>query len=108
MRYYPAIIAQAAATMGLLSGNRFTLGLGAGECLNEHIIGRGWPGTQERHKRLSEAIDIIQGLLSGTLTNYRGDYFHLDHARLFDRPDCKPAMVVAAGGLEAAHLSKPA
>ena len=105
MRYHPAIIAQAAATMGLLSNNRFTLGLGTGERLNEHIIGRGWPGTQERRERLSEAIDIIQGLLAGTLTNYRGDYFHLDHARLFDRPDCKPAVVVAAGGPKAAHLA---
>ncbi len=91
--------------MALLSNNRFTLGLGAGERLNEHVIGRGWPGPQERHERLSEAIDIIQGLLSGTLTNYRGDHFHLDHARLFDRPDRKPAVVVAAGGPRAARLA---
>ena len=41
MRYHPAIIAQAAATVGLLSDNRFTLGLGAGERLNEHVIGAG-------------------------------------------------------------------
>jgi len=44
MRYHPAIIAQGAATMGLLSDNRFTLGLGAGERLNEHVVGAGWPG----------------------------------------------------------------
>jgi G6PDH family F420-dependent oxidoreductase len=60
MRYHPAIIAQAAATMGVLSGNRFTLGLGAGERLNEHVVGAGWPGRGERHERLSEAADIIQ------------------------------------------------
>src|SRR3954471_3004100 len=54
MRYHPAIIAQAAATIGLLSGDRLTLGLGAGERLNEHIIGEGWPGLGERHDRLSE------------------------------------------------------
>jgi len=63
MRYHPAIIAQGAATLGLLSNNRFTLGLGAGERLNEHVIGAGWPGRGERHERLSEAVDIIQGLL---------------------------------------------
>jgi G6PDH family F420-dependent oxidoreductase len=57
MRYHPAIIAQGAATLGLLSDNRFTLGLGAGERLNEHIIGAGWPGMRERHERLSEAAD---------------------------------------------------
>src|SRR5437016_1188556 len=63
MRYHPTIIAQAAATMGLMSDNRFTLGLGAGERLNEHIVGAGWPGLVERHERLSEALDIIEGLL---------------------------------------------
>src|SRR6187551_730443 len=41
MRYHPAIIAQGAATLALLSDNRFTLGLGAGERLNEHVIGAG-------------------------------------------------------------------
>jgi G6PDH family F420-dependent oxidoreductase len=105
MRYHPAIIAQGAATLGLLSDNRFTLGLGAGERLNEHIVGAGWPGLAERHERLSEATDIIQGLLAGALTNYRGTYFKLDHARLFDRPDRKPAVILAAGGPEAARLA---
>lgn len=38
MRYHPAIIAQAAATMGLLSNNRFTLGLGTGD--RERAAGR--------------------------------------------------------------------
>ena len=105
MRYHPAIIAQGAATVAMLSNNRFTLGLGAGERLNEHVIGAGWPGRGERHERLSEAVDIIQGLLGDTLTNYRGKHLHLDHARLFDRPDRKPAVAIAAGGIEAARLA---
>jgi G6PDH family F420-dependent oxidoreductase len=105
MRYHPAVIAQGAATVALLSENRFTLGLGAGERLNEHVIGAGWPGRGERHERLSEATDIIQGLLAGDLTNYRGHHFRLDHARLYDRPERKPAVVIAAGGVEAARLA---
>jgi G6PDH family F420-dependent oxidoreductase len=105
MRYHPAVIAQGTATLGLLSDNRFTLGLGAGERLNEHIVGEGWPGKGERQERLSEAVDIIQGLLDGTLTNYRGNYFGLDDARLFDRPDVKPPVVIAAGGAKGAHLA---
>jgi len=44
VRYHPAVIAQGAATLALLSGNRFTLGLGSGERLNEHITGAGGPG----------------------------------------------------------------
>jgi G6PDH family F420-dependent oxidoreductase len=105
MRYHPAIIAQGTATVGLLSDNRFTLGLGAGERLNEHIVGEGWPGRGERQDRLSEAVDIIQGLLAGNLKNYRGAYFGLDDARLFDRPDVKPPVVIAAGGPKAARLA---
>ena len=61
--YHPAIVAQATAILGLLTDGRFTLGLGSGERLNEHVIGLGWPGIVERHERLSEAVDIIQGLL---------------------------------------------
>jgi G6PDH family F420-dependent oxidoreductase len=105
MRYHPAIIAQGVATLGLLSDNRFTLGLGAGERLNEHVIGAGWPGRTERRERLSEAVDIIQGLLAGSLTNYRRRYFQLDHARLFDRPSRKSPVAMAAGGIEAARLA---
>jgi G6PDH family F420-dependent oxidoreductase len=105
MRYHPAIVAQAAATVALLSDGRFTLGLGSGERLNEHIIGEGWPGLRERQERLSEALDIIQGLLRGDMRNYRGKYFTLDHARLCDRPERKPPVVVAAGGPKAARLA---
>jgi G6PDH family F420-dependent oxidoreductase len=105
MRYHPAVIAQAAATMGLLSNGRFTLGLGAGERLNEHIVGHGWPGVVERHERLREALDIIQGLLSSSLQNYRGRHFILDDAFLFDLPGVKPRVVVAAGGADAAAIA---
>jgi G6PDH family F420-dependent oxidoreductase len=105
MRYHPAIVAQGAATLGVLSNDRFVLGLGSGERLNEHVVGEGWPGRGERLERLSEAADIIQGLLAGKLANYRGKYFRLDHARLFDLPAQKPDVVIAAGGAQAARLA---
>jgi G6PDH family F420-dependent oxidoreductase len=105
MRYHPAIVAQAAATLALLSDGRFTLGLGSGERLNEHILGAGWPLVRERQERLSEAVDIIEGLLSGDLKSYQGRFFRLDDARLFDRPRQKPPVVLAAGGPQAARLA---
>ena len=91
--------------MAVLSENRFILGLGAGERLNEDVVGEGWPGIGERHERLSEAYDIIRGLLDGTIENYRGKYFTLDDAKLYDRPERAPAIIGAAGGPEAARLA---
>jgi G6PDH family F420-dependent oxidoreductase len=104
-RYHPAIVAQGAATLALLSQDRFTLGLGSGERLNEHVIGMGWPGVSERLDRLSEAVDIIQGLLKDEFRTYDGKYLRLDNARLYDRPETKPPVVIAAGGPKAAILA---
>jgi hypothetical protein len=67
LRYHPAVVAQKAATMQILSAGRFRLGLGAGENLNEHIAGHGWPAVGARHEMLREAIVIIRGLLEGSV-----------------------------------------
>lgn len=70
MRYHPAIIAQAAATMALVSDGRFTLGVGAGERLNEHVVGQGFPSVRGRHERLREALEIIRLLWQGGYQSY--------------------------------------
>ena len=80
-RYHPAVVAQKAATMGVLSGGRFTLGLGAGENLNEHVVGGGWPSPRVRHERLSEAIRIIRHLFTGEYVNFSGRHFEVERAR---------------------------
>ena len=65
MRYHPAVVAQKAATMQLLSDGRFTLGVGAGENLNEHVVGGAWPPADVRHEMLEEAVEIIRALFGG-------------------------------------------
>src|SRR3978361_1748632 len=75
LRYHPAIVAQQAATLGLLSEGRFLLGLGAGENLNEHVVGRGWPPANVRHEMFGEAIDIISELFDGGYVNYSGSHY---------------------------------
>lgn len=105
MRYHPAIIAQAAATMGVLSEGRFVLGLGSGERLNEHIVGQGWPSIRVRQKMLTEAIEIIQLLWKGGYQSYDGVYFQLDDARIFDLPEKPIETFIAAGGDRAARLA---
>jgi G6PDH family F420-dependent oxidoreductase len=98
MRYHPAVVAQKAATMGLLSEGRFTLGLGSGENLNEHVVGQGWPSIDVRHDMLHEAMEIIRELFAGGLVTYDGKHFRVDSARLWDRPAEQVRLAVAVSG----------
>jgi len=75
--------------MSLLSGGRFTLGLGAGENLNEHVTGGGWPPVNIRHAMLDEAVEIISSLFDGGYVNFQGTYFQVDSAKLWDLPDVR-------------------
>ncbi|AEV83496.1 N5,N10-methylene tetrahydromethanopterin reductase [Actinoplanes sp. SE50] len=105
VRYHPAIIAQAAATLALISDGRFTLGIGSGERLNEHVVGRGFPGVAVRQEMLAEALDIINLLWQGGYRSYQGRHLQLEDARVFDLPDELPVIAVAAGGKQAAELA---
>ena len=105
IRYHPAIIAQAAATVALLSDNRFTLAVGAGERLNEHITGARWPSVPERHEMLGEAIDIFRLLWKGGVHTWKGEHFMLDHAQLYDTPEQPIAVIVGASGEQSAALA---
>jgi G6PDH family F420-dependent oxidoreductase len=105
VRYHPAIIAQAAATLAIVSNNRFTLGIGAGERLNEHVVGQGFPSVRGRQERLAEALDIINLLWQGGYRSYEGKHLQLEDARVFDLPDPLPVIAVAAGGRNAAELA---
>jgi G6PDH family F420-dependent oxidoreductase len=104
-RYHPAVVAQKAATVQLLSQGRFTLGLGAGENLNEHIIGAGWPSADIRHERLVEAVEIIRALFDGGTVNHRGQHFQVESARLWDLPDTPPPIGVAVSGGQSCELA---
>lgn len=108
LRYHPAIVAQKAATMQILSGNRFRLGLGAGENLNEHVVGEGWPAVGVRHEMLSEAVDIINGLFDGDgdgRLNYRGWHFDVEQAKLWDLPSERVPIGIAVSGGSSCHLA---
>jgi G6PDH family F420-dependent oxidoreductase len=107
MRYHPAIVAQKAATIGLLSDGRFTLGLGAGENLNEHVVGHGWPAANVRHEMLDEALDIITALFDGGYVNHVGRHFRVDSAKLWDRPDSRVPIGVAVSGQQSVEKFAP-
>ncbi len=98
LRYHPAVVAQKAATMQVLSDGRFTLGLGSGENLNEHVVGRGWPSVDARHEMLDEALDIITSLFDGGYTTFDGKHFRVDSAKLWDLHERRVPIGVAVSG----------
>ena len=104
-RYHPAVVAQQAATLQLLSGGRFTLGLGAGENLNEHVVGGGWPGADVRHEMFVEAVRIIRELFDGGYVNFRGEHFDVESAKLWDLPEQRVPIGIAISGEQSARIA---
>ena len=102
-RYHPAIIAQAAATLGVMFPDRFWLAIGSGQALNEHITGERWPSKAERNERLAECAAIIRALWAGETVNHRG-HVAVEDARLYTRPARPPLLVGAAITPETAGL----
>ncbi|CAA9254089.1 MAG: F420-dependent glucose-6-phosphate dehydrogenase [uncultured Acidimicrobiales bacterium] len=105
MRYHPAVVAQKAATIQLLSDGRFTLGLGAGENLNEHVVGRAWPPVDVRHEMLVESLEIIRPLLQGETVTFRGTHLSTEGAKLWDLPDEAPRIGLAVSGPRSCQLA---
>ncbi len=106
-RYHPAVVAQKAATLQLLSDGRFTLGLGSGENLNEHVTGEGWPPVDQRQDMLVEAATIIRELHTGELTTWEGSYFRVDSARIWDVPDEGVPIGIAVSGPKSVERFSP-
>jgi G6PDH family F420-dependent oxidoreductase len=80
--------------------------LGAGENLNEHVVGKGWPAVGKRHEMLSEAVDIIAALFDGEdRVNYRGRHFDVEQAQLWDRPRERVPIGIAVSGESSCRLA---
>jgi coenzyme F420-dependent glucose-6-phosphate dehydrogenase len=98
-RYNPAVLAQTFGTLGLLYPGRIVLGAGTGEALNEVAVGlREWPDFKERFARLREAVRLIRALWKDERVSFDGDYYRVDDATIYDRPEGGVPVYVAAGG----------
>ena len=100
-RYHPAIIAQAAATLAEMYGDRFWFAVGSGEALNEHVTGAKWPPKRERNERLKECADVMRALWAGETVTHDG-HVTVREARLWSRPTSPPRLVGAAVSEETA------
>lgn len=104
LRYHPAVVAEAFASLGLLYPGRVFLGVGSGEALNEQAATGQWPKWQERWDRLIEAITVIRQLWTGQQTSYKGTYYTVE-AKLYDPPASPIPLLTAANGKKSMRLA---
>ncbi|TNC24203.1 glucose-6-phosphate dehydrogenase (coenzyme-F420) [Amycolatopsis alkalitolerans] len=98
-RYNPAVMAQTFATMALLYGDRIILGAGTGEALNEIAVsGMEWPEFKERFARLRESVRLMRALWTQDSVDFEGEYYTLNGAQIYDRPENPVPVYIAAGG----------
>jgi coenzyme F420-dependent glucose-6-phosphate dehydrogenase len=105
LRYQPAVIAHAFATLACLNPGRVILGIGSGEAMNETpVTGLAWPKFRERSDRLAEAVELIRRLWTEERVTFEGDYYRTEKATIYDRPGEPIPIFIAAGGPKAATL----
>lgn len=105
IRIHPAILAQATATTAQLLPDRFFWGVGSGEALNEQVLGDAWPPAEVRLEMLEESIELIREMWKGESTTWRGDYYLVEDATIFDPPPSEVPIIVSAFGEQAAELA---
>ena len=95
-RYHPAIVAQAAATLGEMFPGRVWVAVGTGEALNESITGGPWPDKPARRARLKECVDVMRALWAGETVTHEGEHVQVREAKLYTRPAEAPQVFGAA------------
>ncbi|HTW12131.1 MAG TPA: glucose-6-phosphate dehydrogenase (coenzyme-F420) [Solirubrobacteraceae bacterium] len=105
LRYQPAVVAHAFATLGALHPGRVILGIGTGESMNENpSIGTEWPKFKERSERLVEAVELIRRLWTEERVSFDGKYYRTVKATIYDKPEQPIPIYIAAGGPKAAAM----
>ncbi len=105
IRIHPAIVAQAAATSQVLTGGNFSLGIGSGEALNEHVLGSRWPDTAVRLDMLRESVEVMRALWTGNFVDHHGEHYTVENARIYTLPDTSPPILISGFGPRAATLA---
>jgi len=96
LRYHPAVIAQAAATVDNFAPGRTYLGLGTGEALNEYSATGVWPDYPDRQQMLFEAIDLIRQLWSGGYVTFDGAFYSTRKAKLYTPPKTSIPIIISS------------
>jgi alkanesulfonate monooxygenase SsuD/methylene tetrahydromethanopterin reductase-like flavin-dependent oxidoreductase (luciferase family) len=95
----PALTAKMAATLQVLSGGRFMLGIGAGWRDDEyHSYGYDFPATSVRLHQLEEVVQICRLMWTEAHPTFDGTYFHIEDAAATPRPDVVPPICIGSSG----------
>lgn len=96
---HPILAAKSIATAAVMSGNRLTLGVGAGWMKEEFdLLG---PAFETRGKRLNESIEVLRKMLAGGMVEHRGAFFDFDPVEINPVPT-KPVPIYGGGTSNAA------
>ncbi len=98
LNYLPGVLAKEVASLSILSGGRFELGIGAGDFFEE---ARAWgtliPTPAERIAGLKETVQVLQSIWTGESINFAGNFIHLTEAAVTPTPLAPPRIVIGAG-----------
>lgn len=96
---HPAVLANMAATLDVISDGRLELGIGAGWNQEEaDAYGIELPPLKERFDRFDEACEVIVRLLSETTSSFEGEHYRLTDARCEPKPVQRPHPPICIGG----------
>lgn len=96
---HPALVANMAASLDIVSDGRLELGLGAGWNEQEtEAYGIDLLPIGQRMDRFEEAVEVVDSLLSNEFTTFRGKYFQLEQARCEPKGPQQPRPPIVIGG----------
>ncbi len=95
---HPVLLAREAATLDVLSGGRFELGIGAGHSGDEYReAGIAFDSAKIRVERLAESVDVIRRLWRDEEVRFEGKYYQVHGHRSYPKP-VQPTIPIAIGG----------
>jgi G6PDH family F420-dependent oxidoreductase len=99
----PVAVAKLVGTAAVLSGNRVALGIGMGwmeeefDAMGQRFAGRG--------RRADEMLDVVRLLWTGEVVEHHGEYYDVEHARLYSLPETPVPVYVSGFGSKSAELA---
>jgi probable F420-dependent oxidoreductase len=96
---HPVMVAKQAASVAVLTGDRFLFGVGTSPWPEDYdLLDVPW---ERRGKRMDETIEIIRGLTAGGYFEFHGEVFDMPAVKMAPTP-AKPVPILIGGHGEAA------